>query len=600
MKIKNIAIIAHVDHGKTTLVNKLIESSVTNDHIKIEDRALDSNDIERERGITILAKATSIIYKSTKINILDTPGHADFGGEVERIMHMVDGCLLVVDAFEGVMPQTRFVLQKAFEKKVKPIVIINKIDREFADPQKTLNEVYDLFIDLGANENDLDFPVLYGSALAGKISSDVTLNHNNGVNEVFDTIINTIKDANGNKEIPLMFQPALIEHNSFVGRMGVGKIISGKITLGNQVSCLRNDGSIINFRVQKIYQNVGLDKVEVKEAYAGDIISVAGLQDIGVGETITEVGQLEKLPKIDIGMPTVEMNFSPNSSPFAGLDGKYVTSTKLEERLLKEAERDVSLFVEKDSVKDSWIVKGRGELHLSILIENMRRENYEFQVSKAKVVLIKEDSMVLEPYEEVIIDTPNEASGQIIESLGIRGGELISVIDTNNYSKLTYIMPSRGLIGYMTKFLTITKGYGTINHRFLEYRKYAKVDLAERKNGVLISSNEGYSTHYALNRLEERGIMFLEPRSRVYEGMIVGENNKQGDLVVNITQERALTNVRSASKDQTIVLRKPRLMNLEESLAFINDDELVEVTPKNIRIRKIYLKEHERKRSNKI
>ncbi|HHW79807.1 MAG TPA: translational GTPase TypA [Acholeplasmataceae bacterium] len=600
MKIKNIAIIAHVDHGKTTLVNKLIESSIEDDHTKIADRAMDSNDIERERGITILAKNTSIIYKNTKINILDTPGHADFGGEVERIMHMVDGCLLVVDAFEGVMPQTRFVLQKALDKGVKPIVVINKIDRLNANPQKALNEVYDLFIDLGATLEQLDFKVLYGSAIIGKMSDSPDLEHNNGVSKLFDTIVSEIKDANGNLEKPFLFQPALIEYNSFVGRMGVGKIISGKVSVGDNLSCIRNDGEITNFRVQKIYQNIGLDKEEVKEAIAGDIVSIAGLSDVGVGETITKVGNLERLPKIDIGMPTVEIQFQTNTSPFAGLEGSFVTSTKLEERLFLEAEKDVSLKVEKDSSKDTWIVSGRGELHLSILIENMRREGYEFQVSNAKVVFIKEDGVLLEPYEEVQIDLPIETSGSVIEVLGQRGGELTGIENINNYSKINYIMPSRGLIGFMTQFLTLTKGYGIINHRFLEYRKTSKINATERKNGALISLNNGTSTEYALNRLEDRGLMFVEPRTKVYEGMIVGENNKSNDLVVNITQEKQLNNIRQANKDQTVVLKKAKIMNLEESLSFINDDELVEITPKSIRIRKRFLKEHERKKLSKV
>lgn len=600
MKIKNIAIIAHVDHGKTTLVNKLIESSFQDDHTKIMDRAMDSNDIERERGITILAKTTSIIYKNTKINILDTPGHADFGGEVERIMHMVDGCLLVVDAFEGVMPQTRFVLQKALEKKVKPIVVINKIDREFANPQKALNEVYDLFIDLGANEEQLDFAVIYGSAILGKMSKESTLEHSSGINTIFDTIIDEIKDANGDATKPFLFQPALIEYNAYVGRMGVGKIIEGTVSVGDNVAVLRNDGSILNFRVQKIYQNIGLEKAEVTTATAGDIVAIAGLSDIGVGETISKVGVLAKLPKIDIGEPTVEMEFSTNTSPFAGLEGTFVTSTKLEERLFLEAEKDVSLKVVKQDKKDTWIVSGRGELHLSILIENMRREGYEFQVSNTKVVFIKQDGKTLEPYEEVQIDVPSEVSGSVIEALGIRGGELISVEQLNNYSTLVYIMPSRGLIGFMTNFLTITKGYGIINHRFLEYRVALKIDNIKRKNGALISVNNGTTTEYALNRLEDRGIMFIGPRTKVYEGMVVGQNNKDNDLVVNITQEKQLTNVRSANKDQTVTLKKARIMNLEESLAFIKDDELVEITPKNIRIRKVFLKDYERKKSNKV
>jgi len=596
MDIRNIAIIAHVDHGKTTLVNKLIEIGMKEEHKILEERFLDSDALEKERGITILAKNTSIIYKNTKINILDTPGHADFGGEVERIMHMVDGVLLLVDAFDGVMPQTRFVLKKALEKGVKPIVVINKIDRDAADPKKALNEVYDLFIDLGSSEEDLDFPVLYGSALLGKMSKDPILGKED-VSIIFDTIIETINSPVVDTNKPLKFQPSLIDYNTFVGRMGVGKIYQGKISVSDEVSCIRENGKIIKFKIQKIYQNVGAEKKEVLTAYAGDIVAIAGLSDIQVGESICQVGFEEKMPAIEVGEPTVEMAFSANNSPFAGKEGTHVTATKLALRLEREINKDVSLKLKKSDDKDTWIVSGRGELHLGILIENMRREGFEFQVGKPKVVIKEIDGLKYEPYELAYIDVPNEYSGSIIEILSSRNGELRKLEQTNNYTKIEYIIPSRGLIGFMTKFLTITKGYGIINHSFYDYKRFENIDAIERQSGALISNSNGFSTQYALKKLENRGIMFVEPRTLVYEGMIIGENNRENDLTVNITQEKQLTNVRQANKEQTLVLKKAKILNLEECLSFINDDELVEITPKNIRIRKKYLTENLRKQN---
>lgn len=596
MDIRNIAIIAHVDHGKTTLVNKLIESGIKDDHTILKDRVMDSDNLEREKGITILAKNTSVTFKDTKINILDTPGHADFGGEVERIMHMVDGVLLLVDAFEGVMPQTRFVLKIALDMKVKPIVVVNKIDRDAADPQKALNEVYDLFIDLGASEEDLDFPVLYGSGFLGKMSESPAL-EDTGMEVILNNIIKHIPAPKAELDLPFLFQPSLIDYNSYVGRMGVGKILQGTLEVGSEVSALRLDGSATKFRVQKIFQNVGVTKVEVEKASAGDIISIAGLSDIQVGETLAKVGYDKRLPAITVGEPTVEMAFSVNNSPFAGKEGSHVTASKIAERLEREVQKDVSLKVEKADEKDTWIVAGRGELHLGILIENMRREGFEFQVSKPKVVIKIEDGKQLEPYEMAILDVPNDSVGSVIEILGSRNGEMVKLEQSNNYTKIEYIIPSRGLIGFMTTFLTLTKGYGIVNHSFLEYRPLTVISAIERQTGALIANADGFSTQYALKKLEERGVMFVAPRALVYEGMIVGENNKDNDLVVNVTQEKALNNIRNANKEATVVLKRPKVMSLEECLSFINDDELVEITPTNIRIRKRYLKEYERKRN---
>ena len=597
MEFRNIAIIAHVDHGKTTLVNQLLKHSESYDvHHELDERAMDSNDIERERGITILAKNTAIIYKNYRINILDTPGHADFGGEVERIMYMVDGVLLLVDAYEGVMPQTRFVLKKALEAKLLPIVVVNKIDRPFADVQKTLNEVYDLFIDLGADEHQLDFPVVYASGLHGYANYEPSLDEKIKMEPILDTIIKHIPKPNDLIDAPLQFQPALIDYNDYVGRMGIGKIYQGKMKTNEFVSCIRMDGSIIQFRIQKIFQSLGMDKIEVDEAIAGDIVSVAGLPDIHVGETVTAVDYEVALPHLHIDEPTVQMTVLTNNSPFAGKEGKFVTASKLDDRLFKETQRDVSLKVERIKNAEAWIVSGRGELHLGILIENMRREGYEFQVSRPRVIIKTINDVKCEPYEDVQIDLPSEHMGTIIEMLGDRKGELISMQQQGDYSRIHYIIPSRGLIGFMTQFLTATKGYGILSHIFLDYRPMVNDAVGNRRTGALVSMNQGMTTAYAIGRLEDRGTMFLDPRIPVYEGMIIGEGNKDKDMVVNVTMEKQLTNMRSAGKDSTVVLKKPRPMGLEACMAFINDDELIEITPKSIRLRKTVLKAIERKR----
>ena len=599
MKIRNIAIIAHVDHGKTTLVNQLLKESERYDmHQVLNDRVLDSNDIERERGITILAKNTAIIYKDYRINILDTPGHADFGGEVERIMHMVDGVLLLVDAYEGVMPQTRFVLKKALEAKLLPIVVVNKIDRQFADISRTVNEVYDLFIDLGADEHQLEFPVLYASGLQGLASYEPILQAHIRMEPILDTIIKEIPEPNQDTTTPFLFQPALIDYNDYVGRMGIGKIYQGQVSVNDTINCLRLDDSIIEFRVQKIFQSMGLEKVEVETAYAGDIVSIAGLPDVHVGETFTQLGHHQPLPHLHIDEPTVQMTFLTNNSPFAGQEGKHVTASKIEDRLFKETQKDVSLKANRIGNTEQWIVSGRGELHLGILIENMRREGFEFQVSRPRVIVKEIDGIKHEPYEEVQIDCPQESMGTVIEMMGDRKGELVSMNQLGDYARIQYIMPSRGLIGFMTQFLTATKGYGILSHIFLDYRPMVYETVGNRRSGSLVSLNQGMTTAYAIGRLEDRGIMFVEPREKVYEGMIIGEANKDSDMVVNVTQEKQLSNMRSAGKDSTVVLKKPKQMNLEACLAYINDDELIEITPKTIRLRKQILKANERKKAS--
>jgi GTP-binding protein len=599
MKIRNIAIIAHVDHGKTTLVNQLLKESERYDmHQVLNDRVLDSNDIERERGITILAKNTAIIYKDYRINILDTPGHADFGGEVERIMHMVDGVLLLVDAYEGVMPQTRFVLKKALEAKLLPIVVVNKIDRQFADISRTVNEVYDLFIDLGADEHQLEFPVLYASGLQGLASYEPILQAHIRMEPILDTIIKEIPEPNQDSDKPFLFQPALIDYNDYVGRMGIGKIYQGQVSVNDTINCLRLDESIIEFRVQKIFQSMGLEKVEVETAYAGDIVSIAGLPDVHVGETFTQLGHHQPLPHLHIDEPTVQMTFLTNNSPFAGQEGKHVTASKIEDRLFKETQKDVSLKANRIGNTEQWIVSGRGELHLGILIENMRREGFEFQVSRPRVIVKEIDGINHEPYEEVQIDCPQESMGTVIEMMGDRKGELVSMNQLGDYARIQYIMPSRGLIGFMTQFLTATKGYGILSHIFLDYRPMVYETVGNRRSGSLVSLNQGMTTAYAIGRLEDRGIMFVEPREKVYEGMIIGEANKDSDMVVNVTQEKQLSNMRSAGKDSTVVLKKPKQMNLEACLAYINDDELIEITPKTIRLRKQILKANERKKAS--
>ena len=594
--IRNVAIIAHVDHGKTTLVDQLLKQSGTfRENEQVDVRVMDSNDLEKERGITILAKTTAINYKDYRINILDTPGHADFGGEVERIMNMVDGVLLVVDAYEGTMPQTRFVLKKALEAHVTPILVVNKIDKPTARPAQVVDEVLDLFIELGADEDQLDFPVVYASALAGTSSYDADLSTQKETMEpILDTIIKTIP-APSNEEGSLQFQPALLDYNDFVGRIGIGVVKRGKIKTNEMVSCVRLDGSIKQFRIAKIFGFIGLKRIEINEAEAGDIIAISGLPDISVGETVCEIGKEDALPPLRIDEPTLQMTFGVNTSPFVGREGKLVTARQIEDRLKKETERDVSLKVAPYD-NESFIVSGRGELHLSILIETMRREGYELQVSKPEIIVKEENGVKCEPFEDVQIDVPEEYVGAVIESLGNREGIMENMSNHDNQVRLIYTIPSRGLIGFSTEFMTMTKGYGMISHTFKEYRPMLGNKVGERSLGVLVANEQGKSTAYALGGLEDRGVMFIEPGVDVYEGMIVGEHTHENDLAVNVVKGKNLTNTRSAGKDHTVVLKRPRKMSLEVCLDYINRDELVEVTPENYRLRKRILNTNERKK----
>ncbi|MEC1521003.1 translational GTPase TypA [Neobacillus niacini] len=598
--IRNIAIIAHVDHGKTTLVDQLLKQSGTfrsNEHV--EERAMDSNDLERERGITILAKNTAIQYKDTRINILDTPGHADFGGEVERIMKMVDGVLLVVDAYEGTMPQTRFVLKKALEQNLTPIVVVNKIDRDFARPVEVIDEVIDLFIELGANEDQLEFPVIFASAINGTASTDHEKQDEN-MQCLYDAIVEHIPAPIDNRDEPLQFQVALLDYNDYVGRIGIGRVFRGTMKVGQQVALMKIDGSVKQFRVTKIFGFFGLKRQEVQEAVAGDLIAVSGMEDINVGETVCPVEHQEALPILRIDEPTLQMTFVVNNSPFAGREGKYLTSRKIEERLHAQLQTDVSLRVENTDSPDAWIVSGRGELHLSILIENMRREGYELQVSKPEVIVKEIDGVRCEPIERVQIDVPEEHTGSIMESIGARKGEMIDMINNGSGQvRLIFNVPARGLIGYTTEFLTMTRGYGIINHTFDSYQPMLQGQVGGRRQGVLVSMESGKASTYGIMNVEDRGTIFVEPGTEIYEGMIVGEHTRENDITVNITKVKQATNIRSANKDQTSVIKKPRIMTLEESLEYLNDDEYCEVTPESIRLRKKILDKNERERMAK-
>lgn len=594
--IRNVAIIAHVDHGKTTLVDKLLQTSGTfRENEIIEKRVMDSNDIEKERGITILSKTTAIDYKGVRINILDTPGHADFGGEVERIMNMVDGVLLVVDAYEGTMPQTRFVLKKALEAQVTPIVVVNKIDKETARPKEVIDEVLDLFIELGADIEQLDFPVIYASALAGTSSLSSNLEEQKPtMDPILDIIVKYIPSPRVS-EGSLQFQPALLDYNDYVGRIGIGLVKRGSIRVNEMVSCIRLDGSVKQFRIQKLFGFLGLKRIEINEAHAGDIVAIAGLEDISVGETVCNIGKEEALPHLRIDEPTLQMTFGVNSSPFNGRDGKLLTARKIEERLSKETERDVSLRVESND-SESWVVSGRGELHLSILIENMRREGYELEVSKPKVIIKEIDGVKCEPYEDLQIEIPEDCVGTVIENLGVRGAIMGNMTNVNSQVRITYVIPSRGLIGFSTDFMTMTKGYGILNHTFKEYLPLETNEIGERKLGVLVSMENGKASAYGIGQLEDRGTMFIEPGTEVYEGMIVGECNRDNDLAVNVVKGKQLTNMRAAGSDKTVVLKRPRPITLEYALDYVNSDELVEITPNHIRLRKKILNTNERKK----
>src|SRR5574344_190024 len=598
MDIRNIAIIAHVDHGKTTLVNALLtDSGPFRQNEEVQDRMMDSNPIEHERGITILAKTTSIKWKDSKINIVDTPGHADFGGEVERIMHMVDGCLLVVDAYEGTMPQTRFVLKNALENHIRPIVVINKVDRPNADPKKAVDEVLDLFIELGAPDDLLDFPIVYVSALNGTSSlSPDPATQKPGMAPLFDMILSKIPAPKCDPNGPFQWQSALLDYNDFVGRIGIGTIRRGTIHVGDSLTDVRKDGSTTNFKVMKLYTFYGMNRSEVSSVEAGDICGIAGLTDMGVSDTVCDSKKLEALPPLRVDEPTLQMEFGTNSSPMRGQDGKFVTARVIEDRLYEETQRDVSLRYVRKPNTATWIVSGRGELHLGVLIETMRREGYEMEVSKPQVILKIVDGVKCEPYEDLQLDVPDEFVGDMMTTLGDRGAVLGDMTSNNGVTRLNYVIPSRGLLGFVSNFLTMTKGYGIINHTFKEYRPMYNHVVGERNIGVLVSTDKGQATSYALEKVEEHGTMFIVPGDICYEGMIVGEHRYPVDLAVNCTQAKPMTNVRSDRKELMIVLKAPRKMTLEACLDYINLDELVEITPHAIRMRKRILDTSERKK----
>ena len=600
--IRNIAIIAHVDHGKTTLVNELLKQSDTLDmRTELGDRAMDTNDLEKERGITILAKNTAVKVGDKQINILDTPGHADFGGEVERIMGMVDGVLLVVDAFEGTMPQTRFVLKKAFEQNLTPIVVVNKVDRPGARPTEVVDEVLDLFIELGADEDQLEFPVIFASAMNGTSSLDADLaTQEHTMKPIFDTVFETIPAPEDNSDEPLQFQVSLLDYNDFVGRIGIGRVFRGKIKVGDNVTVMKLDGTTQNFRVTKLFGFIGLDRVEINEAIAGDLIAVSGMEEISVGETVVEPSHLDALPVLRIDEPTLQMTFRTNDSPFAGREGKFVTARQLEDRLRRELHTDVSLRVDDTDEAGAWLVSGRGELHLSILIETLRREGFELQVSRPQVIFKEIDGVESEPFEAVQIDTPDEYSGSVIDSLNQRKGEMRNMEPTGTgTTRMEWLVPSRGLIGYSTEFMSLTRGYGIYNHTFETYAPVVKNWNPGRRNGTLVSINQGQATTYAIMGVEDRGTMFIHPGDDIYEGMVVGMNSRDNDISVNVTKAKNQTNVRSSNKDQTASIKTPRDMTLEESLEFLDDDEYAEVTPEHVRIRKQILVTAEREKAAK-
>lgn len=585
--IRNIAIIAHVDHGKTTLVDSMFkQSGIYRDNEVIQERALDSHDLERERGITILAKNTAIPYGDYKINILDTPGHADFSGEVERVLTMVDGALLIVDAVEGPMPQTRFVLRKAMELGLTMVVVVNKIDRPAADPAAAVDKVLDLFIELGAHEDQLDFPVVYACGLQGTAS--VTMDGpQDDLTPLFDTIVNTIPPPPANLEGPLQLQVSTLDYNDYLGRLVIGRIHRGKIIHNQTITLVKRDGATSQHRVSKLFGFVGLKRIEINEASAGDIVAVAGIPEVEIGETLADPGTPEALPLIAIEEPTLQMTFSINNSPFAGREGQFVTSRQLKDRLIKEIKSNVSLRIE-DRGPDQMLVSGRGELHLSILIETMRREGYEFQVSKPQVITHTVNGVVEEPFEQLILDVPADFAGRCIEQLNLRRGELRHMETKGDRTLVEFSIPSRGLMGFRSEFIRLTKGQGMMTHAFAEFKPWVG-DIGTTRNGSLIAHEPGDATGYALKNLEDRGIFFITPGTKVYRGMIVGENSRGQDLVLNVCKAKKLTNMRSATADVLEVLTTPIDVTLEFALDYIQDDELIEITPENIRLRKLDL-----------
>ncbi|NQX83166.1 MAG: translational GTPase TypA [Mycoplasmataceae bacterium] len=600
MKIKNIAIIAHVDHGKTTLVDQLLKSSgLFRENEKIEERMMDSNDLEKERGITILAKTTAVQWGDYKINILDTPGHADFSGEVERILSMVDGVLVLVDAYEGVMPQTKFVLKKALEKNLRPIIVVNKVDKPEKRINDVLDEVFELLVELGASDEILDYPVVYASAINGQSGLGPNKLVQN-MDAIYEKILEFVPDPNKRKDNYLAIQISMLDYNDYLGRIGIGRIYGGKISVGQNVESKNINGDIVKFKISKLFGFSGLDRIEIDSAETGQIIALAGNTNISVSDIIYEEGkEINDIEPLKIDEPTLNMQFVTNDSPFVGKEGKNITSSKIEERLNLEAEIDVSLRVSKTDSPNIFNVSGRGELHLSILVENLRREGFELQVGKPHVKKKEINGVVFEPVEEITIDCPEEYSGSIIESLGNRKAEFKDMRNIGSSVRMKFECFSRTLIGYNGEFMTLTKGLGIYNHTFLEYRKSQHNEFKGRNQGVLIANSSGSASAYSLIGLEDRGIMLIEPGQDVYEGMIVGINNKQGDITVNVVKAKAQTNVRSSNKDNTVVIKKPKILSLEESIQLLADDEYCEVTPKNIRLRKKFLNESERKRNER-
>ena len=594
--IRNIAIIAHVDHGKTTLVDAMLKQShVFRENEVVQERVMDSNDIEKERGITILSKNTSVMYNDVKINIVDTPGHADFGGEVERVLKTVDGVLLLVDAFEGAMPQTREVLKKSLALGLKPIVVINKIDRPGAMPEKVVDQVLELFIELDASDEQLDFPVVYASAKNGIAKMDMNEESDN-LHCLFETIVNTIEPPKCDEEGPAQMLVSNIDYDDYVGRIAVGRIERGSITVGMPVAICCKEDKITQGKIAKVYTHVGLNKVEVEEGKAGDIIELAGLPDINIGDTICDLNNPEKIPFVDIDEPTVSMTFSVNNGPFAGREGKFITSRHIRDRLFKELERNVSLRVKETDSADSFEVSGRGELHLSVLIETMRREGFELLVSRPKVIFKEIDGVKCEPIEDLVVNVPDDCVGNVIEKLGRRKAEMTNMEPAEDgHTKIEFKIPARGLIGYRTEFLTDTKGVGTMNHVFNSYEPY-KGDIQARVRGTIVAFEAGKSITYGLYNAQDKGDLFIGPGVDVYEGMIVGLNSRGEDLSINVCKEKHLTNTRASGSDEALRLVPPIQMSLEAAIEFIQDDELVEVTPKSIRLRKKILDTKERER----
>jgi GTP-binding protein len=599
--LRNIAIIAHVDHGKTTMVEKLLQQAGTfAKHQQVSERVMDSNDLEKERGITILAKNCAVDYEGTHINIVDTPGHADFGGEVERVLSMVDGVLLLVDAVEGPMPQTRFVTRKALALGLKPIVVVNKIDRPGARPDWVVSATFDLFDKLGATEEQLDFPVVYASALNGFATLDHTT-PSSDMRPLFDAVLKYVPQRADDTDGPLQFQICSLDYSSYVGKIGIGRINRGRLKALQDVMIQDGpEGAPKKARVNQILKFKGLEREVVPTAEAGDIVLINGIEDLNIGTTVCEIDHVDPLPMLQVDEPTLTMNFMVNASPLAGREGKFVTSRQIRERLERELKANVALRVDFGSDSDTFIVSGRGELHLTILLENMRREGYELAVSRPRVVFKQDESGErLEPYEMLTVDVEQEHQGPVMENLGLRKGELLDMVpDDKGRVRLEYRIPARGLIGFQGEFLTLTRGTGLMSHIFDDYGPF-KGELAERRNGVLVSQDDGNAVAYALWKLQERGRMFVKPGDALYEGMIIGIHSRDNDLVVNPVKEKKLTNVRASGKDEHIDLTPPIELTLEKAVEFIADDELVEITPSSIRLRKRYLKEHERKRADR-